>query len=80
MKTIVLALVALSSFDPAASGADDVDIRPFRIHVEDATLADLKERLARTRWPDELDDVGWDYGVPLGYLRELCDYWRTRRS
>jgi len=52
-------------------------IRPFRIDVPEANLADLRERLARTHWPDELPGVGWRYGVPLGYLRELAEYWRT---
>ena len=41
-------------------------------------LDDLKLRLARTRWPDEIDDAGWDYGVPLNYQRELTEYWRTK--
>ena len=31
--------------------------------------------IARTRWPDEVDDAGWDYGTPLGYLQELVEYW-----
>ena len=52
-------------------------IRPFRIDEPDASLADLRNRLGRTRWPDELPGVGWRYGVPLGYLRELTEYWRT---
>jgi pimeloyl-ACP methyl ester carboxylesterase len=52
-------------------------IRPFRIAVPDANLEDLRERLARTRWPDELPGVGWDYGVPVAYLRKLADHWRT---
>jgi pimeloyl-ACP methyl ester carboxylesterase len=57
--------------------ADGVDeIRPFTIRVEDAVLDDLRDRLARTRWPDELPGVGWDYGVPLAYLRDLAEYWR----
>jgi epoxide hydrolase len=51
-------------------------VRPFRIEIEQADLDDLNDRLARTRWPDELPDVGWDYGVPLAYVRELADYWR----
>ena len=42
-----------------------------------AALDDLIDRLARTRWPDELPGIGWEYGVPLGYLRELAEYWRT---
>ena len=36
-----------------------------------AVLVDLRERLARTRWPDQIDGTGWEYGVPLGYMREL---------
>jgi pimeloyl-ACP methyl ester carboxylesterase len=54
----------------------DVEIRPFRIEVPQADLDDLRERLDRTRWPDELPDVGWDYGVPLGYVRGLAERWR----
>jgi epoxide hydrolase len=52
-------------------------IHPFRIDVPEASLDDLKDRLARTRWPDELPGVGWRYGVPLSYLRQLAVYWRT---
>ena len=49
---------------------------PFLIDIPQADLDDLGDRLARTRWPDELPDVGWSRGVPLGYLKELADYWR----
>ncbi|HZN70153.1 MAG TPA: epoxide hydrolase [Micromonosporaceae bacterium] len=52
-------------------------MRPFRIAVPEADLTDLRDRLARTRWPDELPGVGWDRGVPLTYLRELVEYWST---
>jgi hypothetical protein len=51
-------------------------IEPFRIRVPDAVLDDLRERLARTRWPDALPDAGWSYGTDLAYLKELCAYWR----
>ena len=54
------------------------DIRPFRIDVPQADLDDLRERLARTRWPDELPGAGWAYGVPLDYLKALAEHWRTR--
>jgi len=53
-------------------------IEPFRVHVEDAVLDDLRERLARTRFPDQIPDAGWDYGTELGYLRELCAYWQEQ--
>ncbi|MBN1205805.1 MAG: epoxide hydrolase [Myxococcaceae bacterium] len=49
----------------------------FTINVPDAVLADLSERLARTRWPDQVDNAGWDYGTELGYLKRLTDYWRN---
>jgi epoxide hydrolase len=54
----------------------DTSIRPFRIDVPEADLDDLRDRLARTRWPDELPGVGWSRGVPLGYLKDLAGYWR----
>lgn len=55
----------------------DTEIRPFRIDIPQADLDDLRERLARTRWPDELSGVGWSYGIPVTYARELADYWRS---
>lgn len=51
-------------------------LRPYEIHVPDAVLADLNERLARTRWPDPIPGTGWEYGADIGYVRELCAYWR----
>ncbi len=53
------------------------DIHPFRIDIPQADLDDLQERLARTRWPDELLGVGSDYGVSLAYVKDLVEYWRT---
>jgi pimeloyl-ACP methyl ester carboxylesterase len=55
----------------------EMEIRPFRIQIPQADLDDLHERLARTRWPDELPGAGWSRGVPLGYLQDLAEYWRT---
>ncbi len=51
---------------------------PFKLHVPDAALADLRERLARTRFPDQAPDAPWAYGTDVDYLRELVDYWRPR--
>ena len=50
--------------------------RLFRINVPNDDLDDLRDRLTRCRWPDEAEGAGWDYGVPVAWLRELCDYWR----
>jgi len=55
-----------------------MDIEPFRIAVPDAVLTDLRERLTRTRFPDEIPNSGWTYGTNLAYLRELVAYWRER--
>lgn len=65
------------------------DIRPFRIEIPDADIDDLRDRLARTRWADELPPAelaglpasgpvqpGWQYGVPLAYVRDLVARWR----
>ena len=55
----------------------EAEIRPFRIDVLQEDLDDLHDRLGRTRWPDELPDVGWSRGVPLGYLKDVAEHWRT---
>src|SRR5215510_12153093 len=66
------ALVQSSS----SSGASASSAVPFKIQVPDAVLSDLKDRLARTRYPDQVEGAGWDYGTNLGYLKELIAYWR----
>ncbi len=55
----------------------NTEIRPFRIEIPQAELDDLRDRLAGTRWPNELPGIGWSRGVPLDYLMELAEYWRT---
>jgi len=54
------------------------EIKPFKIEVPKTTLEDLRERLARTRWPDEVNDENWSYGTDLSYLKELCEYWKDK--
>ncbi|MEV4753593.1 epoxide hydrolase family protein [Micromonospora sp. NPDC049559] len=53
-------------------------MQPFRVDIPQGDLDDLHGRLDRTRWPDELPGVGWAYGVPRDYLRELVHHWRHR--
>ncbi len=50
--------------------------RPPRIGVPEDLLEDLRDRLARTRWPDAIPGVDWDYGADVNYTRELCEYLR----
>ena len=52
-------------------------MREFKIDIPQSQLDDLKQRLAATRWPDEMPGVGWSRGAPLGYIKELAEYWRT---
>lgn len=52
-----------------------MDIRPFQVNIPQPALDDLRARLARTRWPDEVLAAGWDYGANLAYMRELVTYW-----
>src|SRR4029450_2927764 len=73
----VLARWRLPISPPAGKvpGMDDDDgVRPLRGQVPQADLDDLRDRLARTRWPQELPGVGWSRGVPLGYLQGLGGY------
>ncbi len=51
------------------------DIHPYRIDIPPADLADLADRLRRTRWTNELPGVGSDYGVSLDYVKDLVAYW-----
>lgn len=53
-----------------------MSIQLFKVAIPQATLDDLRERLDRTRWPDEIEGAGWDYGTNLGYLKELANYWQ----
>jgi len=50
-------------------------IRDFRIEVPEDELADLRERLHGTRWPERETVGDWSQGVPCAYLQELCAYW-----
>jgi hypothetical protein len=54
-----------------------MDVMPFEVRVTEEVLDDLRERLARTRWPDEVAGAGWDYGTNLAYLRELVGSWEA---
>jgi epoxide hydrolase len=54
-------------------GADE--IAPFLIDIPEADLADLRQRLRQTRWPEREPVCDWSQGVPLAYLQDLCGYW-----
>jgi pimeloyl-ACP methyl ester carboxylesterase len=53
-------------------------LTPFRAHLPDAVLADLRDRLARTRFADDLPGAAWDDGTPAAHLRAQVDHWLHR--
>jgi pimeloyl-ACP methyl ester carboxylesterase len=53
------------------------EITPFRIDIPEAGLDDLRQRLSRTRWPEPETVGDWSQGIPLAYIRDLCEYWAT---
>nr|WP_244409158.1 epoxide hydrolase [Stackebrandtia nassauensis] len=53
-----------------------MELRPFRVEIAEDELVDLRGRLDRVRWPEDVGGPGWARGVPGEYLRELVRYWR----
>ena len=53
-----------------------MDVRPYEIAIPDTDVADLVDRLGRTRWPADLTS-GWERGTPVSYARHLAEHWRT---
>lgn len=51
-------------------------MEPFKIVIPKFDIADLKQRLAETRWPGEIPGSAWQFGTDLNYLKELCTYWQ----
>lgn len=75
MVTPVLEVLLIAAFVTAAPAQE---VKPFTIHIEDPVLADLQERLAKTRWPDQIPRSEWTYGVDLAYMKGLTEYWRSQ--
>jgi pimeloyl-ACP methyl ester carboxylesterase len=53
-------------------------MQQFKIQISEHEISDLKERLSKTRWPDEMINAGWKKGVPTEYLKKLVDYWQHK--
>ena len=85
--TVLASGVGLPLHHPSSAGvapafggqsvtSPDAGIEPFVIDVPEEVLADLRERLARARLPDEPEGVGWQLGMNQAYLQQLIEYWR----
>ena len=51
---------------------------PFTLHIPDQAIADLRDRLTRTRFPDQAPGAPWAYGADVAYLKQLVEHWRTK--
>ncbi len=50
-------------------------VQAFDVVIPDSAWSDLRDRVEGARWPVEPDDAGWQYGIPLDYLKALTSYW-----
>jgi epoxide hydrolase len=73
---LLLSAIALGQTQPPAK-PDLATIWPFKMHVPDRVLIDLRRRLAEANWPDQLQGTTWEYGADIKKVRELADYWEN---
>lgn len=75
-----VALVDSGSCNPGSyqpgSYHRSMPVEAFSIPLFESAMDDLRDRLRRTRWPDEIPDAAWEYGFDLEFLKRLCTYWR----
>jgi pimeloyl-ACP methyl ester carboxylesterase len=79
-KSIVAGmLVGLFAIQGTLVNAQTADnaIRPFKVHVPEKTLVDLKHRISATQWPDKEVVNDETQGVQLGTMKSLANYWAT---
>ena len=76
---VASAAAAAASLLPAhpAVAAENAAIRPFRVHVPEQDLVDLRRRIAATRWPDRETVNDRSQGVQLAKFQEVVRYWGT---
>ena len=77
LPVLAATAIGVASATPAAAETNDTAIRPFRVNVPDATLADLRKRVLATRWPEKETVNDRSQGVQLAKLQELVRYWGT---
>jgi pimeloyl-ACP methyl ester carboxylesterase len=71
------AAIAITGLTQLGTAGANPLIRPFTYRAPQAALDDLRQRLARVRWPERETVTDWSQGVPLAKLRALVEYWRT---
>ena len=76
---------AKTATDPVVGGmlaaktktTEDSAIRPFKVSIPEVALAEMKRRVAATRWPEKENVADTSQGVPLTPLMDLARYWAT---
>src|SRR5262245_38123415 len=80
---VAIVILALSSTSvhrtvvAAAAEGNGTAIRPFRVNVPEADLAELRRRVLATRWPEQETVTDQSQGMPLATIQELARYWAT---
>jgi len=69
------AAVAAGTFGEVAATNNAQDIRPFHVHIPEALLADLRQRIAATRWPDKETVSDQSQGAKLEQMEKLVRHW-----
>lgn len=57
-----------------------MEIKKYDVKIPHVLIEDVYDRLAKTRWPDEISGTAWEYGIPLAYMKDIFDYWMTEYS
>ena len=77
VSAAALGIAAFAGHTMQAAAADDAAVRPFKVHIPDDALADLRRRLMATRWPDKETVADESQGAQLAKLQPLVRYWGT---
>jgi pimeloyl-ACP methyl ester carboxylesterase len=78
MKLFLAIALLFRVLSAGAQNKMSPDVKPFKIEIGAAAIADLKSRIGATRWPDEVNGAGWEYGASLSYTKELSNYWQNK--
>jgi hypothetical protein len=76
VATALLVLITIQSSHSNARFESPAAIKPFKVHIPDRVLVDLRRRISETRWPDQLPGTTWEYGADIRKVRELANYWQ----
>src|SRR3954451_24067432 len=77
---VAAAAVGTATMVPMPLHAAASDIRPFQVSFPDETLADLRRRIAATKWPTKELVTDATQGVQFGTMRKLAEYWQVKHD